>query len=124
MVPSYDQSQEANSTTTASPGSVSETPVSPANASLSTGNDTTVKYNNSTFIYCFLEAQNWVGVDTSAPDCVADPNNTLCTDPDAANRLVGLRFALFAYRTYTENHSQGQSVQRHNGKSRLLWILT
>lgn len=68
---------------------MSETPVSSANASLSTGNDTNVEYNNSTFIYCLLEAQNWVGVDTIAPDCVSDPNNTLCTDPDAANRLVG-----------------------------------
>lgn len=93
---SYNQTPEVDPTTTSSPVSVDGTSTAPASASSSagdstTGNDTAIQVNNSTINYCFLEAQNWVGVDVAPPDCTSDPNNTLCTDPDAANRIVSLR---------------------------------
>lgn len=85
---SYNQTPEVDPTTTSSQGPVSETSTALASANSSAGNATTIEVNNSTFNYCFLEAQNWVGVDVTAPDCTLDSNNTLCIDPDAANRIV------------------------------------
>ncbi|SLM40550.1 LysM domain [Lasallia pustulata] len=87
---SYNQTPEVDPSTTSSPVSVNGTSTAPASASSSTGNGTTIEFNNSTFNYCFLEAQNWVGVDITAPDCTSDSNNTLCIDPDAANRIANL----------------------------------
>lgn len=110
-MPSYNQTQEADLNTTAPPASPSEVPLGPANASVSTGNGTTIEYNNPAFTYCLLEAQSWVGVDVDAPDCIANPNNTLCADPESASRLVGLTFALRTSRSSTINHSIGQSIQ-------------
>lgn len=89
---SYNQTPEVDPSTTSSPVSVNGTSTAPASASSSTGNGTTIEFNNSTFNYCFLEAQNWVGVDITAPDCTSDSNNTLCIDPDAANRIVSFKF--------------------------------
>lgn len=57
------------------------------------GNGTTTEMNNSKFDYCFLESQNWVGAD---PDCDSDPNSTLCSDPDAASRIVCRSLSFFS----------------------------
>lgn len=70
------------------PATVTPT-LTPAPGASSTG--LAVESNNSTFDYCFLQAQNWVGVDVTEPDCGSDPDNLLCTDPDAATRIVRSR---------------------------------
>jgi hypothetical protein len=41
-------------------------------------------YQGST--WCFLESQNWTGVEVE-PDC-SDTSNVFCTDPDSMNRMV------------------------------------
>ncbi|KAF6223147.1 hypothetical protein HO173_013268 [Letharia columbiana] len=87
---SYNQTSGSDPNTTASPISVNGTSTAPGNDSSIPGNGTTVELNNSTFNYCFLDAQNWVGIDITAPDCTLDSSQTLCTDPDAANRIANL----------------------------------
>ena len=69
----------------------SQSLTAPASTASSNGNDSNVEYNNASFSYCFLESQNWMGVDIVAPDCTSDANNILCTDPDAANRIVSFK---------------------------------
>lgn len=64
---------------------------SPPNASSSPGEGAALEVNNSTASYCFLEAQNWIGVDLVEPDCSSDPTNLLCTDADAASRIVSYK---------------------------------
>ena len=73
--------------TTSLPASLTATLTNSASVS-PTGGGYPVEINNSTFNNYFLEAQNWVGVDVDPPDCTADPDNILCADPDAANRIV------------------------------------
>jgi hypothetical protein len=36
--------------------------------------------------FCFNQSQAWVGVDL--PDCISNPDDPLCADPDSAMRLV------------------------------------
>ncbi|KAL9594564.1 MAG: hypothetical protein Q9219_006967, partial [cf. Caloplaca sp. 3 TL-2023] len=52
------------------------------------GGDVPTTVQNAAFSYCFLQAQNWVGVDVVPPDCSADPTSILCTDPDAGNCIL------------------------------------
>ncbi|KAI1109681.1 hypothetical protein F5Y14DRAFT_444510 [Nemania sp. NC0429] len=47
-------------------------------------------YQNPT--WCFLESQNWVGVDVEPADCTSDPSNIFCTDPSSMNRMVNLYY--------------------------------
>lgn len=37
--------------------------------------------------WCFLESQNWTGVEVE-PDCVSDPSNVFCTDSASMERMV------------------------------------
>ncbi|KAH7360209.1 hypothetical protein BKA65DRAFT_576795 [Rhexocercosporidium sp. MPI-PUGE-AT-0058] len=40
--------------------------------------------------WCFLESQNWTGVDVD-PDC-SDASNVFCSDPDSVNRMANLYY--------------------------------
>ena len=86
-MPSYNVTipVDPDPTTNSSLVPVNETVTAPANASSSA---IPFEVDDSPLNYCFLESQNWVGVDVDLPDCTLDPNNTLCSDPDAANRIV------------------------------------
>ncbi|KAL8705754.1 MAG: hypothetical protein Q9201_001149 [Fulgogasparrea decipioides] len=83
---SFNQTPEVDPTPTDSPFPIT---TGPSNPNPSGGNDVPFRDRYSTFNYCFLEAQNWVGVDIVPADCGADPTNILCTDPEAGNRIVG-----------------------------------
>ncbi|KAI2464655.1 hypothetical protein F4781DRAFT_436189 [Annulohypoxylon bovei var. microspora] len=41
--------------------------------------------------WCFLESQNWTGVDVDL-DCDSDPTSVFCTDPDSMNRMANLYY--------------------------------
>ncbi|KAL8831398.1 MAG: hypothetical protein Q9170_005312 [Blastenia crenularia] len=86
---SFNQTPDAAPSTTDTPAPTTQTVTTPPGATTSS-TGTTVQSQNSTFNYCFLEAQNWVGVDIDTPDCSSDPNNYLCTNPDAATRIANL----------------------------------
>ncbi|KAL8826183.1 MAG: hypothetical protein Q9191_003961 [Dirinaria sp. TL-2023a] len=82
---SFNQTPEVDPEPTSLPASAAPTLTSPPGTS-STG--LSVQSNNITSDFCFLQAQNWVGVDVAEPDCSSDPGNPLCTDPDAATRIA------------------------------------
>ncbi|KAK0117167.1 hypothetical protein ONS96_013000 [Cadophora gregata f. sp. sojae] len=42
--------------------------------------------------WCYLESQNWIGVDVDEPDCTANPSNVFCTDPSAMTRMANLYY--------------------------------
>ena len=89
---SYNQTPEVDPVAPSIFAPMNGTLTAPASANSSAENGTTVRLNNPTINYCFLESHNWPGVDVATPDCSSDPNNTLCTDPDAANRIVSSKF--------------------------------
>ena len=85
---SYNQTPEAEPTTTSSPVALNGVMKAPASVTYSTGNSTPTTITNSTFNYCFLESQNWVGVNALESDCDSDPNTTLCAESEPASRIV------------------------------------
>ena len=85
---SYNQTPEAEPTTTSLPIAITGVTTVPASVTYSTGNSTPTTVTYSTFNYCFLESQNWVGVNALESDCNSDSNTTLCTDSDPASRIV------------------------------------
>ena len=85
---SYNQTPEAEPPTTSLPVAVTGVMTATASVTYSTGNSTPTTVTNSTFNYCFLESQNWVGVNALESDCNSDPNTTLCTDSNPASRIV------------------------------------
>ena len=60
--------------------SSSAVPVTEANSTV------TVEYNNATSSFCFLQAQNWPGVDTV--DC--SNSSASCVDANAGSRIANL----------------------------------
>lgn len=86
----YNVTVDDEPTETDMPASMTETITTPPAAATSSTGDVPFFDKNSTFNYCFLEAQNWVGIDIDLPDCTSDPSNFLCTNPDEANRMANL----------------------------------
>ncbi|GAB7348916.1 hypothetical protein MBLNU459_g7604t2 [Dothideomycetes sp. NU459] len=84
-----DPGQGQSTTTTLSGNATATTSANPYDTTDWSGN-VTVEENNVNYTMCFLESQSWIGSDDIQVNCTTDPNNALCSDPDAGTRIANL----------------------------------